>query len=128
MFRYSIALLLAAASMSFAGAANAQSCSGDAAQNLLACSHVSLVQCREAQACEDDIRQALSTQDIVDDAAARCCPLSRARELVCLNKIGKQLREALRKAPRSAKPLLTEARKDVLALRATCDAGSLGDL
>jgi hypothetical protein len=128
MFRYSFALLLAAASLSFAGTAAAQSCTGDAADNLLACSHISMVQCREAQSCENDVKQAVSAQDIIDAAAAKCCPLSRRAELRCLNTYAAQLRRARLQAPRSLRDFLIEARANVLALREFCDAGSLGDL
>lgn len=127
MFRKTLIAFLAAFVVH--GQASAQSCSGNAADNLLACSHIAIESCRTDNLCTEDRRQSLSVQDIVESAAARCCPLQARRERVCLNRLGSQLARARALGPTSMRSFLAEARAAVLDLKNNgCDTGTLGDL
>lgn len=112
-----------------AATAAAQQCVNDAASNLLACAHVSLESCRLGNGCEADRRQALTVQDIVEDAAARCCHRPARKQRRCLVREARALNRTRARAPRSVRPFLREARIGVQALRVNgCSTGSLGAL
>jgi hypothetical protein len=107
----------------------AQSCTGTNANNVLACSHVSIESCRLATGCTADRKQVLSAQDVVEDTASVCCARTGGKRRACIATAASKLLLASTQAPTKVRTFLRESRRRVLLLRTNgCSTGSLGSL
>ena len=104
----------------------AQSC--DDKENLLACEYIDITDCRMSFGCEDDRSQGLTIQDLVEDAADKCCERNSQKKINrCLRGFRRGLRFP-RRVP-GLKTFIREGRAAVKELRTNgCSTGTLGEL
>ncbi len=107
----------------------AQSCQGE--EELLTCMFVANENCRASvEGCEGNLKQGITVQDIVENAANSCCSRSSAKKIrKCLVRYRKRLTQGLKRSPAAIKPLMRASRSEVKTLQSNgCSTGTLGDL